>query len=124
MKEKSGINNAFGDKGEQIAYNYLQKNGYTILEKNWRDKHREVDIIALKDNVLIIIEVKTRSSEYFERPQDAVNIKKQKLLIMAANSYVEINDFKGEVQFDIISIILQKNTKKLEHIQDAFYPIL
>jgi putative endonuclease len=109
ITEKSPL----GQKGEQIAYNYLSKLGYALLGRNWRFKHKEI----------VIVEVKTRSTAYFERPQDAVTLKKQRLLIQAANAYVEQKDFSGNIRFDVVSIICNEQITKVEHIQDAFYPM-
>ncbi|MDA3882389.1 MAG: YraN family protein [Bacteroidales bacterium] len=113
-----------GLKGEQIAYNYLSKIEYVLLERNWRFKHKEIDLIMMDGDELVIVEVKTRSSTYFERPQDAVNLKKQRLLIQAANAYVEQKDFSGTIRFDVVSIICNGQITDVEHIQDAFYPMV
>ncbi|MFW5850704.1 MAG: YraN family protein [Bacteroidota bacterium] len=118
-EEKSPL----GQKGEQIAYNYLSKLGYVLLERNWRFKHKEIDLIMTDGDELVIVEVKTRSTTYFERPQDAVNIKKQRLLIQAANAYVEQKDYSGNVRFDVVSVICNSQTTEVDHIQDAFYPM-
>lgn len=115
-KDKIGI------EGEQIACKYLTKNQYVILARNWRYRHLEIDIIALKNNTIHIIEVKTRSSLDFERPQDAVTLKKQKFLVTAANAFLETQNFNGEIQFDIISVLLQNGKETITYIPDAFYP--
>ncbi len=99
------IHNELGKKGEELATKFLQKNNYLILERNWRFKKAEVDIIAQKDTTLAIVEVKTRSSDYFGNPQDFVNQKKIKLLVEAINEYVISKDLDVEVRFDIISIL-------------------
>lgn len=112
--------NELGKKGEQLAIEYLQENGYTIIEKNYRYLKAEVDIIAQKEDLLIVVEVKTRSSNYFENPQDAVNPKKIKLLVAAIDNYVTKKDLDVEVRFDIIAILKQKNTFTIEHLKDAF----
>jgi len=112
-----------GVEGEQIACKYLIQNKYVILAKNWRYRHLEIDIIALKDNVLHIIEVKTRTSLNFERPQDAVTVKKQKFLVTATNAFLETQNFNGEIQFDIISVLLQNGKETITYIPDAFYPM-
>ncbi len=115
------IHNELGKKGEEISVKFLQQKGYEILERNWRFKKAEVDIIARKNHVLAIIEVKTRSSNYLGNPQDFVSRKKIKLLVEAVNEYVTSRDLDIEVRFDIIAII--KNQKKLEveHLEDAFF---
>lgn len=112
--------NDLGEKGEELAVTFLQKKGYKILERNWRFKKAEVDIIAQKEGVLAVIEVKTRTSNYFGNPQDFVNQKKIQLLVEAANEYVISNDLDVEVRFDIVAIIQNKNTTKIEHLEDAF----
>jgi putative endonuclease len=89
-----------------------------------RDAVDKIDIIAKKNNLLVIVEVKTRTSSFFERPQDAVTIKKQKHLISATNEYVSLKNFSGEIQFDIISVLLENNKEIIEHIEDAFYPLV
>ena len=112
--------NELGEKGEQLAVEYLQQKGYKILERNWRFKKAEVDIIALKDDILVPVEVKTRTSNYFGNPQDFVNLKKIQLLVEAINEYVVSKDLDVEVRFDIVAIIQNKNTTKIEYLQDAF----
>jgi len=113
--------NELGKKGEQIAIDLLIKKGYTILDKNWRYLKAEVDIIAQKKEILVVVEVKTRSSDYFGNPQDFVNPKKIKLLVTAVNQYIQSKDLDLEVRFDIIAILKQKNAFKITHLENAFY---
>ena len=112
--------NELGKLGEEMAVAFLEKAGYKILETNWTFQKAEVDIIAQKDNILVIVEVKTRSSIEFGLPQDFVKSKKIQLLVKAVNEYVIKKDLEVEVRFDIIAI--HKNFKKyeIEHIIDAF----
>ncbi|WP_369048299.1 YraN family protein [Tenacibaculum sp. UWU-22] len=112
--------NDLGKKGEQLAIAYLQKKGYVIVEKNYRYLKAEVDIIAKKDDILAVIEVKTRSTNYFGNPQDFVNNKKIKLLLTAVDKYVVEKKLDVSVRFDIIAIIKQIDNYKIEHIEDAF----
>ena len=112
--------NELGKKGEQLAVDFLIKNGYIILEKNYCYLKAEVDIIAQKKNVLAVVEVKTRSTDYFWDPQDAVKSKKIKLLVSAINYYVIDKELDVEVRFDIIAIIHKNNKTKIEHLEDAF----
>ena len=113
--------NDLGKLGEELAVDFLQQNGYDILETNWTFQKAEVDIIAQKENILAIIEVKTRSSIEFGLPQDFVKPKKIQLLVKAVNEYVIANDLEVEVRFDIVAIYKEGNEFKLEHIEDAFY---
>ncbi len=112
--------NELGNKGEQLAVEFLQKKGYKILERNWRFKKAEVDIITQKNDVLAIIEVKTRSTNYFGNPQDFVNPKKIQLLVEAINEYVTSKDLDIEVRFDIIAILKNNTEFNIEHLKDAF----
>ena len=112
--------NELGKKGEKLAIDFLVKNEYHILEKNYRYLKAEVDIIAQKENVLAVVEVKTRSTDYFGDPQDFVNPKKIKLLLSAIDYYVIEKDLDVEVRFDIIAIIHKNNNTKIEHLEDAF----
>lgn len=114
------VHNELGEKGEKLAIAFLLKNEYKILEKNYRYLKAEVDIIAQKGAVLAVVEVKTRSTDYFGNPQDFVNPKKIKLLLSAIDYYVVEKELDVEVRFDIIAIIHQNNKTKIEHLEDAF----
>ena len=113
--------NELGKKGEQLAVNFLVKNGYGIVERNYRFDKAEVDIIAKKDNVLAIIEVKTRSTNDFGNPQDFVKPKQIQRLVKAVNEYVIENDLDVEVRFDIVAIVKDGKSFEIEHLKDAFY---
>jgi putative endonuclease len=116
--------NQTGTKGESAAKKYLQENGYTILETNWRHRHLEVDIIAQQKDIVSIVEVKTRNTNYFGEPEEWVSRQKQKNLIAAANAYIEQQNIDTEIRFDIISILYKGEIEKINHIQDAFSAIL
>ena len=113
--------NDLGKLGEELSVEFLQKNSYTILETNWTFQKAEIDIIAQKDNVLVIIEVKTRSSIDFGSPQDFVKPAKIQLLVKAVNEYVISNDLDLEIRFDIIAVYKEAKEFKIEHLEDAFY---
>lgn len=113
--------NELGKFGEELAAEFLQKNGYDILETNWTFQKAEVDIIAQKENILSVIEVKTRSSVALGLPQEFVKPKKIQLLVKAINEYIISNDLDAEVRFDIIAINKEESSYKIEHIENAFY---
>jgi len=113
--------NDLGKFGEKLAVDYLRLHHYTILETNWTFQKAEIDIIAQKENILAIVEVKTRSSITFGLPQEFVNAKKIQLLVKAVNAYVNYNKLDFEVRFDIISVYKENDEYKMEHIEDAFY---
>ncbi|NOQ75838.1 MAG: endonuclease [Crocinitomix sp.] len=116
--------NELGIKGEKIAVDYLHKRGFQILKRNYRFKRGEIDIIAKKDERLRMVEVKTRQSFYLAGPEITVTKKKQRAIIKVANAYIDLNDFDGETQFDIISIVLNEKTLEIAFLEDAFYPLL
>lgn len=111
-----------GVEGEELAAQHLAANGYRILERNWRVGHREVDIIAEKDGLLVIVEVKTQQNRRFGDPEFRVNRVKQQHLIQAANSYVLKKRIDKEVRFDIIAVIINQAGEELHHIENAFHP--
>ena len=113
--------NDLGKLGEELAVEFLEKNGYSILETNWTFQKAEVDIIAKKENILAVVEVKTRSSIDFGLPQDFVKPKKIQLLVKAINEYVISNDLEVEVRFDIIALLREGKGFKIEHLEDAFF---
>jgi len=113
--------NELGKLGEQLAVDFLIKNGYQIKERNWRFQKAEVDIIAQKENTLAIVEVKTRSTNYFGDPQDFIKQKKINLLVKAIDEYVVSKDLDVEVRFDVIGIIKTENKTKIKHLEDAFF---
>lgn len=113
--------NELGKIGEELAVDFLIEKGFEILETNWTFQKAEVDIIARKDNTLVVVEVKTRSSVEFGSPQDFVKPAKIKLLVKAVNEYVTSNDLDVEVRFDIIAIHVKGKEFEIEHLEEAFY---
>lgn len=116
--------NEIGAWGEQMARDYLRRNGYTVFDANTHVGHKEIDIIATKDNIIAFIEVKTRSSS-FKDPTDAIDYKKIKRLTRAADSFLQTHNIIHEPQFDIITVIgTPDGEHKLTHYPDAFMPPL
>lgn len=113
--------NDFGKKAEELAAEYLQKNGYKILVRNFRYQKAELDLFAEKDSLIVVVEVKARSTDVFNLPQEAVNKRKIKLIVSAANYFMEEYNKNQEVRFDIISVLPDENKNlMIEHITDAF----
>lgn len=112
-----------GQEGERIAVNHLVNKGFDIVDRNYKWKNSEVDIICKKDNVLIVVEVKTRNSIALGEPYLSVTRSKQRQIIKVTNHYIEQKNVQEEIQFDVISIILNQHQTKIEHIENAFYPI-
>lgn len=114
--------NDLGKLGEELAVDYLTGKGFEILERNWRNIHKEIDIIARDGKFLVIVEVKTRQTDEYGEPDIAVTRKKQRMLIAAANAYITRNGLDVETRFDIISIIFKDGKPVIEYIEDAFLP--
>jgi putative endonuclease len=109
-----------GKEGELIAFMVLQRDGFTILETNWRFQKAEIDIIAKKDGFLIFTEIKTRGSKKFGKPSDAIDIKKIALYKDAVEGYLEQHPSEDEIRFDVVNIIIGKDETQIEHIPNAF----
>lgn len=112
--------NELGKKGEEMAVAHLLASGYEIIARNFIHQKAEVDIIARKENVLAVVEVKTRSTPDFGDPQDFVKKKQINQLVKAIDHFVNEHDLDVNVRFDIIAIIKNKAGTKLEHLEDAF----
>jgi putative endonuclease len=111
-----------GVKGEQIANDFLLNKGYKILHRNWRSGQKEIDIIGLKDDLLIIFEIKTRTNFDFGFPEEAVTRKKQSFLKAAAAVFIDANPQYLHIRFDIISVLLEgEGVKEIVHFEEAFY---
>lgn len=113
--------NDLGVLGEKMAAEFLIDKGYEILERNWRFNKAEIDIIALKDSVIVVVEVKTRTSSGFGLPQDFITKSKINRLIEAINQYVAVYDRDEEIRFDIIAIVNHATNPQIKHLKDAFY---
>ncbi|HAX94395.1 MAG TPA: endonuclease [Bacteroidales bacterium] len=121
MSESSTL----GRKGEDLALSFLQNNGYKIRNRNWKAGKLEVDIIAETDKFIVFVEVKTRSEDFLESPQEAVTNQKQRSLVLAADTYIRWFDISKPARFDVITVIAKGQTLTIEkHIEDAFYPTL
>lgn len=115
--------NELGAQGERLAMAELEKKGYTILAVNWRSGRNELDIVAQQGNVIVFIEVKTRATGFFGEPFLAVSREKQKRTILAANAYMAKNDVMLEARFDIVSVIISQDRHRIDHLEEAYYPL-
>ena len=119
--------NDLGKWGEEQAATFLERKGYTICDRDWRAGHRDLDIIALNEDqtILVIVEVKTRTSGELNEPEEAVNKKKIRNIGNAANLYLKQFNVEYDVRFDIVSVTgTSDSNAKIEHIIDAFNPLL
>ncbi|CAG5076749.1 YraN family protein [Parvicella tangerina] len=114
-----------GSFGEDHAIQFLQNADYKIITRNWRYLKGEIDIIAKKDDWLVFVEVKTRSSLDFGNPEEFVTPKQQRLIINTAHQFIVDNDRQEEARFDVIGVVVQNGkVVQLDHIEGAFYPTL
>ena len=113
---------ALGKSGESLAEKFLKKKGYSIIHKNFRTRSGEIDLIARYQEILIFVEVKTRSGCHLGSPLDAVTARKQYQVSKVALEFLsKTNLFNSDARFDVISIVYSdKNTLNIEHIENAF----
>lgn len=116
--------NKLGKEGEDAAAAFLERKGFSILSRNWRKGRYELDIIAEKGDELVIVEVKTRSEDFCESPEEAVNTKKIRHIVSAADLYIKLFRIDKEPRFDIITVVGKFPPFEIEHIEDAFFPPL
>lgn len=116
--------NELGKKGEAIAGDYLSKKGYRILHRNYRFKKGEIDLVCQFEDQLVVVEVKTRNSSYMAGPEETVTMNKQKAIIKVANAYIDEYEIDMETRFDIVSVIINAGGVEIEHLEDAFYPVI
>ena len=116
-------NKITGNIGESFACEYLEKNNYKILERNFVSYRGEIDIIALENNEIVFIEVKTRTQTYCGTPSESVNMRKEKQLYKVAEYYLYLNNLlDAKVRFDVIEIYLHgSNSYKLNHLKDTIW---
>ena len=112
--------NDLGRHGEDQVACYLRERGFVILERNWRTGRLELDFVCMDGGVVVVVEVKTRSTDYYGPAHEAVNDRKRQRIVTAADAYVRQHDWQGETRFDIITLVPERGAFRLEHIEDAF----
>lgn len=114
--------NKTGVNGELIAAEFLKKKGYIIIYKNWRAGKHEVDLIAMQHDIVVFVEVKTRSAAFLSFPEESVNAKKKQNLRTAALTFMNDNAQYRNYRFDIVSVLLKNGLPgEVVHFEDAFY---
>lgn len=116
--------NQTGKQGEEETVQYLLQHGYEIVERNWRYQRYEIDIIARKGSILSIVEVKTRTGNFYGEPYEAVTKKKERALADSADFYVVSKNLDVEVRYDIASVTMFNGKSNVVLIEDAFYPFM
>lgn len=118
------LHNDLGRAGEEAAARYLMFRDYSIRDRNWHFGPWELDIVAERYGELVMVEVKSRSSEVYGSPLDAVNEEKQRYLVKAADVYMRFYRLTMPVRFDVIAIVGQQPPYQITHVRDAFRPML
>jgi putative endonuclease len=112
---------SLGQSGEELAASYLRKKKYKILDRNWECKFGELDLVCRHKKIIVFVEVKTRSASGMVHPCEALPELKQKRLLKAASLYLSRNDLWDQrCRFDLICVIVEKNSADIEHVQNAF----
>lgn len=115
--------NEWGAEGEQLAMEHLLKEGYTIRERNWKCGKLELDIVAQLGTMIVIVEVKSRNGRHGD-PLDALDKKKIRRILNAANVYMGNLEHEMDCRFDVVTLVGNKDSYVLDHIVDAFFPPL
>ncbi|MCU4174460.1 YraN family protein [Carboxylicivirga sp. N1Y90] len=116
--------NELGKTGEAVAAKFLEEKGFDIIERNWRYKQKELDLIARHKNYFVVIEVKTRTTDGWENPKEAITPGKIRFIVEATEAYIMEYDIEEEVRFDVVTLIPNGADWKIEHIEEAFHPTL
>ena len=111
--------NELGKWGEEIASRYLQEKGYVIIERDWKSGKKDIDIIAIDNDVYVFVEVKARQNRMFGEPANAVNYYKMQYLKQAISNYIKYRRLNNNVRFDIVTIVGQIGERpEIENIKD------
>lgn len=115
------LRHLLGKTGEDLAVRYLKKNGYTILETNYRNRMGEIDIIAKEQDTIVFVEVKTRKNNRFAHPKEAVTPRKQKTISRVAQAWLKQRKKKdARARFDVVAVLSDQNKHEIELIKHAF----
>jgi putative endonuclease len=112
-----------GREGEDIALRELEGKGYRLLDRNWQYGHKELDLVMMDGNELVIVEVKSLRSIAYGNPIDHVNPRKERNIIDAADAYIIEKDLNNPVRFDVVEVIFSGNESLINHIPGAFTPL-
>lgn len=110
-----------GNEGESRAAAFLEEKGYQVIERNYRHKHSEIDLIVKKGDWLVFVEVKTRTSSAYGFPEEFVDEKKEEKILEGADHYLAQNNWQGSVRYDIVAISIVKGCYEIAHFEDAFH---
>ena len=117
----SAATQAFGEVGERVAERWLTRHGWRVLQRRFRNGHRDIDLIVERDSTIAFVEVKARRDERFGGPLEAVNWRKQRELARSAMVWIDRHGRPAEsYRFDVIGVIVEGSRVRVRHVQDAF----
>jgi len=116
--------NETGRIGEEMALDWMQSRGFRLRDRNWRSGHKELDLVMESPGRVHIVEVKTLTPPLLQQPFEKVDSRKQARLVAAARHYIAEQKVKKEVQFDVVSVVLDGGRSQVDYIPEAFYPIM
>lgn len=108
-------------EAENLAADFLKQQGYEIVARNYRYQRSEIDLIVRKENWLVFVEVKMRSSDAFGYPEEFVDYRKAKNIVFGAEQYTFEHNYEGNVRYDVVAISLRNGKPEIRHFEDAFY---
>ena len=118
------MNHQKGRRAESLAAGYLRARGYRIWKSNWRWGKRELDLVTLHRHELVIVEVKSRICNGVNEPCEVVDPAKQRNLVLAAEAFIRLHGCSRPTRFDVIAVIYRESGMEIEHIENAFYPMV
>lgn len=111
-----------GRNAEKLAADYLCTRGYRIWKTNWRSGKKELDLVAIHKDELVIVEVKSREGNLVNLPSEVIDRKKQRNIILAADAFIRFHNSRMPTRFDVIAVIYNGGGVEIEHMENAFYP--
>lgn len=111
-----------GRNAEKAAAGYLKTRGYRIWKTNWRWGKRELDLVAIYRDELVIVEVKSRVGNAVNDPSEVVDSVKERNIVLAADAFIRVHGCSHPTRFDVIAVIYDNSGLKIEHMENAFYP--
>jgi len=120
MEQNRGSSTDTGKKGEELAKTYLEKQGYAIVEQNWRTRYGEIDLVAKKGDLLVVVEVRTRVGEQFGMPEETLNFQKRKQIFRNATAYLAKSRGFNRCRIDAVCVVLGENRelKRIAHYEN------
>jgi putative endonuclease len=109
-----------GKRGERVAEKYLEKEGYCVLERNYKNKYSEIDLIVKKGKELVFVEVRSKTEENFGSPEETVKEKKKRKLRQNALAYTSFNNYDGPYRIDLVCVVFDKeeNISRITHYKN------